>query len=240
MDDEEVNPLGLPTTNYGWTKPTIGADLDVWGGYINADLDGIDTTVHGLSTNFSATAPAMDGTAAAGSATTFAHSDHVHPIDTSRYAASNPAGYVTSAGAASAAPVQSFNTRTGAIALLSGDVTGALGFTPYSNANPANYITAAGAPVQSFNTRTVRSADAGGVTGVGGAPLGLARIQWDADAADRDDRASLRSRPTPRPSWRRRRSSARRSRGAHTRLPQATTTVSAASGRRDDDHRSAG
>ena len=172
MDDEEVNPLGSPTTNYGWTKPTVGGDLDVWGGYLNTDLDGIDSTVFALSTNFSATAPAMDGTAAAGVATTFARSDHVHPTDASRYAASNPAGYVTSAGAASAAPVQSFNTRTGAIALLSGDVTGALGFTPYSNANPANYITAAGAPVQSFNTRTgAVSLTLADVTGVGGAPL---------------------------------------------------------------------
>ena len=35
----------------------------------------------------------------------------------------------------------SFNTRTGAITLTSGDVTGALGFTPYNATNPAGYIT---------------------------------------------------------------------------------------------------
>ena len=34
------------TTNYGWVKPTVGASVDAWGGYINADLDGIDATVH--------------------------------------------------------------------------------------------------------------------------------------------------------------------------------------------------
>lgn len=37
--------------------------------------------------------------------------------------------------------VTSFNTRTGAITLTSGDVTGALGYTPYNNTNPSGYIT---------------------------------------------------------------------------------------------------
>jgi hypothetical protein len=36
--------------------------------------------------------------------------------------------------------VTSFNTRTGAITLSSGDVTTALGFTPYNATNPSNYI----------------------------------------------------------------------------------------------------
>lgn len=42
-------------------------------------------------------APAMNGVAAPGSATPYAREDHVHPTDTSRYAASNPAGYQTAA-----------------------------------------------------------------------------------------------------------------------------------------------
>ena len=37
--------------------------------------------------------------------------------------------------------VTSFNTRTGAVSLSSGDVTGALGFTPYNSTNPSGYIT---------------------------------------------------------------------------------------------------
>ena len=45
----------------------------------------------------SGTAPQMDGTAAAGTATAWSRSDHVHPTDTSRYAVSNPAGYQTAA-----------------------------------------------------------------------------------------------------------------------------------------------
>jgi hypothetical protein len=40
--------------------------------------------------------------------------------------------------------VTSFNTRTGAITLSSGDVTGALGFTPYNATNPSGYITSSG------------------------------------------------------------------------------------------------
>lgn len=36
--------------------------------------------------------------------------------------------------------VTSFNTRTGAVTLSSGDVTGALGFTPYNSTNPNGYL----------------------------------------------------------------------------------------------------
>jgi hypothetical protein len=45
----------------------------------------------------SSTPPAMDGTVAVGTGTTWARADHVHPVDTSRYAANNPAGYQTQA-----------------------------------------------------------------------------------------------------------------------------------------------
>ena len=45
----------------------------------------------------STTTPIMDGTAAVGTGTTYARSDHVHPTDTSRYAATNPSGYQTAA-----------------------------------------------------------------------------------------------------------------------------------------------
>ena len=36
--------------NYGWEKPTVGGDQDVWGGELNATLDGIDSVVHGIDT----------------------------------------------------------------------------------------------------------------------------------------------------------------------------------------------
>jgi hypothetical protein len=45
----------------------------------------------------STTTPTMNGTAAVGTGTTWARADHVHPSDTSRYAATNPSGYQTAA-----------------------------------------------------------------------------------------------------------------------------------------------
>ena len=42
------------TVNYGWVKPTVGASVDAWGGYINSDLDGIDSVVHGIQTSIPA------------------------------------------------------------------------------------------------------------------------------------------------------------------------------------------
>jgi hypothetical protein len=66
MADDEINPLGTPTTNYGWIKPTVGGDDDAWGGLLNTDLDGIDSTVKSVST-----------------------------VANAAYPASNPAGYIT-------------------------------------------------------------------------------------------------------------------------------------------------
>lgn len=40
--------VDLTTANYGWTKPTVGADSDTWGGILNTDLDSIDATVKGV------------------------------------------------------------------------------------------------------------------------------------------------------------------------------------------------
>jgi hypothetical protein len=58
----------------------------------------------------STTTPLMNGTAAVGTGTTWARADHVHPVDTSRYAASNPSGYQTAAQVTAALPVASTTT----------------------------------------------------------------------------------------------------------------------------------
>lgn len=37
------------TTNYGWTKPTVGGDTGAWGGILNALFDAVDTVVFAIS-----------------------------------------------------------------------------------------------------------------------------------------------------------------------------------------------
>ena len=66
MADRKPRTGELTTANYGWTQPMVGASDDQWGGYINADLDGIDGTIKGVSN-----------------------------VANAAYPASNPAGYVT-------------------------------------------------------------------------------------------------------------------------------------------------
>lgn len=53
----------------------------------------------------STTSPAMDGTAAAGTETKWAHGDHVHPTDTSRASSSHTHGDITNGGAITASSV---------------------------------------------------------------------------------------------------------------------------------------
>ena len=53
---------------------------------LQTTLDGKANTSHGTHVSYSTTAPVMDGTAAVGTASTVARSDHKHPTDTSRAA----------------------------------------------------------------------------------------------------------------------------------------------------------
>jgi hypothetical protein len=55
----------------------------------------------------STTLPLINSTAAVGTGTTWARADHIHPVDTSRYAASNPSGYQTAAQVTAALPIAS-------------------------------------------------------------------------------------------------------------------------------------
>lgn len=65
------------------------------------------------------------------------------------------------------AGVSSFNSRTGGVVLQPGDVTTALGYTPYNNSNPAGYTTIAGVSAAGFQTTTGTVANALAVTGAG-------------------------------------------------------------------------
>lgn len=51
---------------------------------LQSTLDGKAASSHGTHVNYSTTVPVMDGTAAVGTASTVARSDHKHPVDTSR------------------------------------------------------------------------------------------------------------------------------------------------------------
>jgi hypothetical protein len=73
-----------------------------WVHLVSADITDLATTLapYALITMVplgATTFPLMDGTNAIGTSLNWARADHVHPTDTSRYAASNPAGYQTAA-----------------------------------------------------------------------------------------------------------------------------------------------
>jgi hypothetical protein len=95
----------------------------------------------------SSTTPPMDGTAAVGTGTTWARADHVHPTDTSRYAATNPSGFQTAANVTTALAAG----QPGAFSTLSasGAVSGA-GFTtlltPYASLGSPTFTGTPAAP----------------------------------------------------------------------------------------------
>lgn len=69
--------------------------------------------------------------------------------------------------------VTSFNTRTGAITLTSGDVTTALGYTPYNSTNPSGYTSNTGTVTSISGTGTVSGLTlTGSVTSSGSLTLG--------------------------------------------------------------------
>ena len=41
--------MATTTTNYSWSKPTVGGDEDAWGGYLNGNWDSVDTLLGGVS-----------------------------------------------------------------------------------------------------------------------------------------------------------------------------------------------
>jgi hypothetical protein len=99
----------------------------------------------------SSTLPLMDGAAAIGTGTTWARADHVHPVDTSRYAASNPSGYQTAAQvtavvpvASTTAPLMNGAAAPGSSAAWSrGDHVHPTDTSRYAASNPSGYQTAA-------------------------------------------------------------------------------------------------
>lgn len=64
--------------------------------------------------------PLMDGVANAGVLPTWTRSDHIHPIDVSRYAASNPSGYQTAAQLSAAISAAAYVLPTASTTALGG------------------------------------------------------------------------------------------------------------------------
>jgi hypothetical protein len=73
------------------------------GSGITIDAAGVITTAS-VGIIPSGTNPVMDSVANPGTLATYSRGDHIHPSDTSRYAATNPAGYITSASIPASLP----------------------------------------------------------------------------------------------------------------------------------------
>ena len=88
IDDNQDAISALETVAAGKADAEHGHDIaDVSG--LQSALDSKAASSHGTHVSYSTTAPVMDGTASVGSASTVARSDHKHPTDTSRAAASD-------------------------------------------------------------------------------------------------------------------------------------------------------
>jgi hypothetical protein len=102
--------------------------------------------------------PAMDGTAAAGSAAQWSRADHIHPVDTSRYAASNPSGFQTAAQVL-AVRLDQFQPPNIDVAWNSHKITGLADPTNPQDAASKNYVDAV---AQGLDAKpSVRAATAG-------------------------------------------------------------------------------
>jgi hypothetical protein len=121
--------VGTDTTRYAASNPA---------GYQTAAQVSASLGPYALTTNVpvaASTPPVMSGTAAVGAGTTWARADHVHPSDTSRYAATNPSGYQTAAQVTAALgsylPLAG-GTLTGALNGTTVTTTGTISIAPAS------------------------------------------------------------------------------------------------------------
>ena len=156
------------TPNYSLYKPVPNSDADVWGDHLNANADTLDAIIKTVEnaagvTSFNtrtgpvvlsntdvvavlpgaSVAPLMDGAAAAGTAGTWAHGDHVHPSDTSKasLASATTSQLYGGSGAANVAAVVSLGTGLsmgagGVLNAAPGGATLAVSATPPASPTP--------------------------------------------------------------------------------------------------------
>lgn len=84
--EHETDITGVNTKIGTTALPTTAQTLTGAIAEHETDISGINTTISGMPGTAS---PKMDGTATVGTATKYARQDHIHPIDTSRAAASS-------------------------------------------------------------------------------------------------------------------------------------------------------
>ena len=154
LTHNDLTDWASATATFTYTLPT--ASTSVLGG---VKVDGSSITIAagvisaagGGGPSPSGTAPVMDGTAAAGSSALYSRGDHVHPSDTSRYAASNPSGYQTASQVTAALPAGSSTTPimngSAAVGTAStwarADHVHPVDTSCYAATNPSGYQTAA-------------------------------------------------------------------------------------------------
>jgi hypothetical protein len=116
-----------------WAHP-IHSDITDWTVTLNSAL-ATALAPYALISNVpvgSSTTPLINGTAAIGTGTTWARADHVHPIDTSRYAASNPSNFQTGAQVSAFTAANYLNLAGGTV---SGGFAAVGGITGYNAIN---------------------------------------------------------------------------------------------------------
>ena len=174
------------TTNYGLTKPEVGADANAWGGHLNTDMDIIDSTVKAVSDVANAALPRSGGTMTG--AITFAGSQPTATTSTPGIVALNDTvGSTSTTTAATANAVTNVsNVANAALPKAGGTMTGSLTLA----ADPSTNLQAA--------TKQYVDTAASGSSTPSGAVMAFARITaptgWlscDGSAVSRTTYAAL-------------------------------------------------
>ena len=102
--------------------------------YVQTQLNNKAASSHGTHVTYSTTAPAMDGTASPGSASTVARSDHKHPTDTSRAAASDLTSHTNNKNTPHGVTAE----QVGALPMTGGNLEGVFGvaYSSFVENNP--------------------------------------------------------------------------------------------------------